>query len=596
MDSDSVAVKQEIEDEEVPTEYVIVGRDGLEGLEFDDNHQLVQLAQANEDGQIVFQVIEQNQESMGEEHEGQEAVDDTPKQHETPNKRGGRKRKNTATIDPSMTPSRPKRMVVPNIKSEFVYDTITSSHAANAAVAAATAASESNNNATSEDHVDDEEHEGNGTTYTLVQDGDMITAWQTLPDGQIATNGENDDDDSIVKNGDDTISHNDQNNNQEDGIDDDESYPSEYTPTNKAKKGRINPPKEDDSALRRFPCPFQGCTYIAKYRSNLWDHKKTHTGEKPYICSWPSCTMRFSQTHQLKLHLRSHTGERPYICIANACLFPTSQKPGLKSHMLTHTGEKPFKCDFPGCGWSFRLKGALTDHKRAIHENAKKHVCEWPGCNKRFLQHCHLKKHIMGHADIKPFSCDWPNCNYKAVTMAYVTNHRKTHTGEKNYECTYPNCNKRFVKSSHVNRHRQRCHPDLFMCVEDGNEQIIDGMEDEEDEDNQNTYALQEVVHPPRRTRRNAAKQSQQNQQIVYMKAANENGEEDEEEGATTYYIQSEDVEEEMVSDGMAQFINGSVVTSEAGEQFIISTNPEGDVQATPIMIQLKEENTDIVI
>ncbi|KAH9521508.1 hypothetical protein DERF_005161 [Dermatophagoides farinae] len=59
-----------------------------------------------------------------------------------------------------------------------------------------------------------------------------------------------------------------------------------------------------------------------------------------------------------------------------------------------------------------------------VKKGRQKHVCEWPGCNKRFLQQCHLKKHIMGHADIKPFACDWPNCNYKAVTMAYVTNHR----------------------------------------------------------------------------------------------------------------------------------------------------------------------------
>ena len=101
--------------------------------------------------------------------------------------------------------------------------------------------------------------------------------------------------------------------------DDDEDYPADYTPTSKVKKGRQVEPKEEDSHLRRFPCPFQGCKYIAKYRSNLWDHKKTHTGEKPYACNWPSCSMRFSQTHQLKLHLRSHTGERPYVCDWPGC-------------------------------------------------------------------------------------------------------------------------------------------------------------------------------------------------------------------------------------------------------------------------------------
>ena len=39
------------------------------------------------------------------------------------------------------------------------------------------------------------------------------------------------------------------------------------------------------TATRRYPCPFAGCEYIAKYRSNLWDHKKLHTGEKPYACN-----------------------------------------------------------------------------------------------------------------------------------------------------------------------------------------------------------------------------------------------------------------------------------------------------------------------
>lgn len=47
---------------------------------------------------------------------------------------------------------------------------------------------------------------------------------------------------------------------------------------------------------RRYPCPFAGCEYVAKYRSNLWDHKKLHTGEKPYACQWPSCDMRFPQS------------------------------------------------------------------------------------------------------------------------------------------------------------------------------------------------------------------------------------------------------------------------------------------------------------
>jgi hypothetical protein len=46
-----------------------------------------------------------------------------------------------------------------------------------------------------------------------------------------------------------------------------------------------SPLSSSKTATRRYPCPFAGCEYIAKYRSNLWDHKKLHTGEKPYACN-----------------------------------------------------------------------------------------------------------------------------------------------------------------------------------------------------------------------------------------------------------------------------------------------------------------------
>lgn len=154
---------------------MIVGREGYDGLELGDNHQIVQLAQSGENGQFVLQVIEQNQttESGTEEQEAHEGGETSKA---TPRRGGSRKRKNTATLDPSITPSRPKRNVVPNIKSEFVYDTITSS-TTNVAIAAATAASVTEtSNAEEQTGADDQEQ----TTYTFVQDGDTITAWQTI--------------------------------------------------------------------------------------------------------------------------------------------------------------------------------------------------------------------------------------------------------------------------------------------------------------------------------------------------------------------------------------------------------------------------------
>lgn len=138
-----------------------------------------------------------------------------------------------------------------------------------------------------------------------------------------------------------------------------------------------------------------------------------------------------------------------------------------------------------------------------------------------------------------------------------------------------------------------------MMVNDDGNEENMHGNEDEEEEEDEEEQVQEqyiEEVHqtgPSRRSRRSMKQSNQQQQQIVYVKA-NQNGDEEEDEGTTIYIQSAEDVEEEMVSGDVTQFINGSVVTSEAGEQFIISTNAEsGDIQATPIMIELKKEHTD---
>ena len=106
-------------------------------------------------------------------------------------------------------------------------------------------------------------------------------------------------------------------------------------------------------------------------------HKRTHTGEKPFVCDRPGCEAAFTESGDLAKHKRTHTGEKPFACDHPGCEAAFSISGNLVTHKRTHTGEKPFPCDHPGCVAAFAQSGALNVHKR-VHtpEGQAKHKKE----------------------------------------------------------------------------------------------------------------------------------------------------------------------------------------------------------------------------
>ncbi|KAF8928359.1 hypothetical protein BGZ47_001687 [Haplosporangium gracile] len=114
-------------------------------------------------------------------------------------------------------------------------------------------------------------------------------------------------------------------------------------------------------------------------------------------CDTPFETMEQLNEHVTEQHIGS--GKACYSCDWQGChrkQKPFTKRHKMYNHLRTHTGERPFKCLVPGCDKKFSRPDSLTTHTKT-HSNVRPYVCPVEGCPKAYYHARSLKKHELAH-------------------------------------------------------------------------------------------------------------------------------------------------------------------------------------------------------
>lgn len=151
------------------------------------------------------------------------------------------------------------------------------------------------------------------------------------------------------------------------------------------------------------------CTKSFKRKEHLFQHKKSHSGERPFVCG--TCSKAFSRKEHLLRHNVSHTGQKLHTC--DVCQKSFSRKDNLHKHKKTHGINGPHVCET--CGKSFVFKHYYLMHK-AQHENFPNG--ENAGGTKYLTSSSSTTNPL-------PFKCDL--CPKSFPIKSYLTSHRLRH-------------------------------------------------------------------------------------------------------------------------------------------------------------------------
>ena len=233
--------------------------------------------------------------------------------------------------------------------------------------------------------------------------------------------------------------------------------------------------ESSQAALVKHKCP--DCGYLARTPSKLTDHRRMHSGKRPFacdLCDSTFATKAHRDRHIRQVHLKSET----VTCSWSGCDKTFASMRSMQLHVAAIHQQTLFHCPVTGCKFASGWKDAINIHVRAIHAKEKPFACSVAGCHYRSAYQTHLSSHRRSMHEGSRVTCPHDGCSYSASLPQNLKTHVEcVHKKQLRYACHV--CGNSVYFKSTLRRHQQvhakQGHPvaDCASCQEDLEKDIM---------------------------------------------------------------------------------------------------------------------------